>query len=41
MFFLFLKLMLALADDFGKIDWVTEYPFPSIALKEIVELLAI
>ena len=31
--------MLALADDFRTIDWVNEYPFPSIALEEIKSLL--
>jgi len=32
--------LLALADDFGTIDWASEYPYPTIALKEITELLA-
>lgn len=31
--------LLALADDFRTIDWVREYPFPTIALKEIRDLL--
>jgi hypothetical protein len=30
---------LALANDFRTIDWVREYPFPNIALKELHELL--
>ena len=32
---------LALEDDFRTIDWATEYPYPSIALKEIQDLLAV
>lgn len=32
--------LIALADDFRTIDWVNEYPFPSIALAELKELLA-
>jgi hypothetical protein len=31
--------MLKLADDFRTINWVEEYPFPSIALAQIKELL--
>lgn len=31
---------LTLADDFRTVDWVKEYPFPSIALKEIQSLLS-
>ena len=33
------KPLLALVDDFRTIDWVNEYPFPSIALQEIKSLL--
>jgi hypothetical protein len=33
--------LLELANDFGTIDWVTEYPYPVLALKEIEALLAI
>ena len=33
------KTLLALVDDFRTIDWVQEYPFPSIALAEIKSLL--
>ena len=33
-------IMLTLQDDFLTIDWINEYPFPSIALNEIRTLLA-
>ena len=31
--------MLTLADDFRTIDWVKEYPFPSVTLNEIEKLI--
>lgn len=30
---------LALVDDFRTIDWANEYPYPSIALEQIKNLL--
>ncbi len=33
--------VLALADDFRTINWIEEYPYPTLALKEIEGLLAI
>jgi hypothetical protein len=31
--------LLALADDFTTIDWVKEYPYPTISLNEIKSLI--
>jgi hypothetical protein len=35
-----LATLLTLADDFGTIDWVAEYPYPSLALEETIALLS-